>query len=140
MMQSTPSVFQQQIMDVEEQLRLAMLSADIEALENLLADDLIFTSHLGQVVSKQDDLAFHRAGVFKFQEIKPSERQIQARERLAIVSVRVWLTGIYNESPFQNDLRYTRIWCRATNSTWQVVAGHSSPVQESAYFPKPQGN
>lgn len=82
-----PSVSEQQIIDVEERLRLAMLSSDVEALDELISADVIFTSHLGQVVSKQDDLAFHRAGVFKFQTIKPSERKIKFIEGLAIVSV-----------------------------------------------------
>nr|WP_236117153.1 nuclear transport factor 2 family protein [Hassalia byssoidea] len=62
--------------------------------KSLISADLIFTSHLGQVVSKQDDLAFHRAYVFKLQTIKPSERKIKFIEGLAIVSVRVQLTGI----------------------------------------------
>jgi ketosteroid isomerase-like protein len=128
-----PSVSEQQIIDVEERLRLAMLCSDVEALDELISDDLIFTSHFGQVVSKQDDLAFHRAGVFKFQTLEPSERKINFIEGFAIVSVRVRISGISAESPFTDDLRYTRIWCRSSGS-WQIVAGHSSAVQEKSFF------
>lgn len=38
-----------QILEAEERLRLAMLGSDVAALDELLAPDLIFTSHSGTV-------------------------------------------------------------------------------------------
>jgi hypothetical protein len=46
-----------QIVEVENQLRTAMLGSDVTALDDLLAPDLIFTNHLGQLLGKDDDLA-----------------------------------------------------------------------------------
>jgi hypothetical protein len=48
------------ILELEERLRFAMCNSDIDELDNLLADNLIFTNHLGQVVSKTEDLESHR--------------------------------------------------------------------------------
>ncbi len=48
-----------QILEAEEQLRQAMLASDVNALDDLLSPELIFTNHLGQVMGKQDDLAAH---------------------------------------------------------------------------------
>jgi hypothetical protein len=42
-------------------LRAAMLSNDVDALDTLLDDDLIFTIPTGQIISKHDDLAAHRS-------------------------------------------------------------------------------
>jgi hypothetical protein len=56
------SPLQVQIVEVEDQLRTAMLCADVAALNQLLAPDLIFTNHLGQLLGKEDDLAAYRSG------------------------------------------------------------------------------
>lgn len=125
-----------QIIEVEEQLRLAMLASDVAALNQLIADDLIFTSHLGQVMSKQDDLAFHRAGHCQFQSIDHSERHIQPIGDQVLVSVRVQLAGLYGETAFTEDLRFTRLWHRSPQSLWQVIVGHSSVVQSKGNAPK----
>lgn len=119
-----------QITVAEERLRLAMLNSDTEALDELISPDLIFTNHLGQIISKQDDLELHRSGVLKFHTIEASERQVKVSGQFAVVSVRMRLSGIYSGSPFAGDFRYTRIWSLAPNGTWQIVAGHLSAVQQ----------
>ena len=119
-----------QITVAEERLRLAMLNSDVGALDELISPDLIFTNHLGQRISKQDDLELHRSGVIKFHMIEPSERQVKASAQFAVVSVRMKLSGVYGGSPFAGDFRYTRIWWLSEGDTWQIVAGHLSAVQQ----------
>ncbi len=137
MTQPLSSALEEQIIAVEEQLRLAMRSSDVAVLDHLIADDLVFTSHLGQVISKQDDLAFHQAGLCQFQTIDYSERYIQPIGDRILISVRVYLTGIYGEIPFEEDLRFTRLWQRSPQGTWQIIVGHSSVVQSNSNAPKP---
>jgi hypothetical protein len=43
-----PSSLEEQIVQVEDRLRTAMLRSDVAALDELLAPDLIFTNHLGR--------------------------------------------------------------------------------------------
>lgn len=119
-----------QIAAAEEYLRLAMLASDCSALDELISSDLIFTNHFGQVLSKQADLEMHRSGALRFHTLEPSETQVKASGQLAVVSVRMKLSGAYDGSPFSGDLRYTRVWHLMESGTWQVVAGHSSAVQE----------
>jgi ketosteroid isomerase-like protein len=118
-----------QITAVEERLRLAMLASDSRALDELISQDLIFTNHLGQALGKQADLELHRSGVLKFYTLEPSETQVKTSGQLAIISVRMQLTGSYGGVYFSTDLRFTRVWCRSTADAWQIVAGHSSAVQ-----------
>ncbi|NJR32903.1 MAG: nuclear transport factor 2 family protein, partial [Chamaesiphon sp. CSU_1_12] len=66
-----------QIVEIEERLRQAMLTSDMAELDALIAPELIFTSYLGQLVSKEQDLDMHRSGSIKIESITPSERQIQ---------------------------------------------------------------
>jgi ketosteroid isomerase-like protein len=54
--------------------------------------------------------------------------KVQADTQLAIVSVRMAVSGSYDGSSFTEDLRYTRVWRSSANGNWTIVAGHSSPV------------
>ncbi len=117
-----------QILEAEERLRLAMLNSDVKILDELLAPELIFTNHLGQVSGKQDDLAAHQSGKFNIEALTPSECHIQVLEDVAIVTVKVHLIGSYDGAGFDNDLRFTRIWTLSSRNTWQIVAAHSSAV------------
>jgi phosphoribosylformylglycinamidine (FGAM) synthase-like enzyme len=76
-----------QIAESEERLRLAMLRSDVNALNELLAPELVFTNHLGQVLTKQDDLEAHRSGTLEVKVLTPSDEHIQLVGGVAIVSV-----------------------------------------------------
>lgn len=117
-----------QIVDAEERLRTAMLHADVSSLDELLAPELIFTNHLGQLLSKENDLAAYRSGTLKVTELKPSEQQIQLNGEVAIVSVRMILAGTYDGSPANGDFRFTRVWALSPHNTWRVVAAHAGIV------------
>ena len=115
-----------QIVEVEQRLRQAMLASDVSALDELLAPELVFTSHLGQVLSKQDDLGAHQSGLVQISELTPSEQTIQVHGDVAVVAVRVHLAGSYAGTPSEADFRFTRVWARSAGGNWQVVAGHAS--------------
>jgi len=115
-----------EILAAEERLRQAMLCSDIAVLDQLLSPDLIFTSHLGQLVGKQDDLDFHRSGLFKLKELTPSEQQVQITNGIVIVSVLMHLSGSYAGAPFVENIRYTRVWSMSATKPPQVIAGHAS--------------
>jgi ketosteroid isomerase-like protein len=119
-----------QISVIEERLRLAMLASDFDTLDELISPDLIFTNHFGQVLGKQDDLESHRNGLLRMHKLEPSEMRVNASARFAVVSVRMRVTGSYGGSPFEEDLRYTRVWNRSTSGNWQILTGHSSRVHE----------
>jgi ketosteroid isomerase-like protein len=113
-----------QIINVEERLRLAMIASDVSVLDELIAPDIIITSHLGELLKKQDDLAAHASGLIKIHELEPSEQQIKLHGEVAIVSVRMQLSGRYNGSPANGDFRFTRVWAVSAIGTWHIVAAH----------------
>lgn len=49
----------------EAALRAAMLANDVDTLDTLLDDDLVFTIPSGLVISKYDDLSAHRAKLLR---------------------------------------------------------------------------
>ena len=108
-----------------------MLHSDVGVLDELIALDLIFTNHLGQLVSKRDDLAFHQSGVLKLKKFSPSEQHIQVHQGFAVVSVLMHLVGIYESKPIDLSIRYTRVWAVTPNGSMQIVAGHASAIPPS---------
>jgi len=117
-----------QILEAEEQLRTATLNSDVKVLEDLLAPDLIFTNHLGQLIGKEDDLAAHRSGILKVTELVPSEREIRLAGDVAIISVRMQLKGTYDGQPANGIFRFTRVWATTPDRKRQVIAAHSGIV------------
>ena len=117
---------QAQIIELEERLRQAMLGSDVVELDVLIAPELLFTNHLGQVFSKQEDLDAHRCGQFKFTELTPSERQIQLNDGFTVVSVLMHIVGSYQGTPVEQDIRFTRVWAVSTSGSIQIIAGHTS--------------
>lgn len=123
-MNMTPA--QAHIIALEEQLRHAMLGADVEALDRLIAPDLLFTTHMGQVIGKQQDLDMHRSGMLKLRAIEMGEHLVVADGTVGVISARINLVGSFGEAPFNLDLRCTRTWRQAANGQWQILAGHMS--------------
>jgi ketosteroid isomerase-like protein len=105
-----------------------MLDSDIVMLDKLLASELLFTNHLGQCMSKKDDLEAHRSGVLKLEQIKLSDQLLKIHNDLAIVSVRADISGRFAGEQSHSDFRFTRVWCKDSNNEWQVIAGHSSII------------
>lgn len=68
---------EEEIIKSEERLILAMLRSDVNDLDELLAPELIFTDHLGQVLTNQDNLEAHRSGTLKLEVLTPSGQHIR---------------------------------------------------------------
>jgi ketosteroid isomerase-like protein len=103
-----------------------MLNSDVTALDELLADELIFTNHLGQTMTKQDDLDAHRSGFVKIETIDLSEQRIKIAGDIAIVSVLSNICGEFGGTKAETALRFTRVWQKRASDCWQVIAAHSS--------------
>ncbi len=110
------------ILAVEDQLRDAMLAGDVAVLDKLIDDDLMFVSHLGEVVGKAQDLEMHRTRRLRITSMTPSDRRIQRLGDATVVSVRVHTTAVIDGSAVEQTFRYTRVWHRRADG-WKIVAG-----------------
>jgi hypothetical protein len=111
-------------------LRRAQLTGDVEELDRLVDDELVFTGPTGAVYGKQDDLDGHRRGIISISRLEPSEERIQHFGNIAVVNVRMEMSGTFEGAPFAGPFRYTRVW-RAQGDSWRIVAGHVSAVLEA---------
>lgn len=119
---------EQDVQRSEARLCKAMLESDLEELDALLADELVFTNHLGRTVSKQADLEAHRNGTLELESVATSDQNVITLEDAAVVTMLMSIAGRYDGSAFAADLRFTRVWRRLASGQWQVIAAHSTAV------------
>jgi ketosteroid isomerase-like protein len=110
---------------LEQDLLKAMLHSDLQKLDELIADDLIFTDHNGQLFTKALDLDAHRSGAFKIDSLEPEQQAIRLYGDTAVVSVLLRIRGKYLGNDFEGSNRYTRFWVKK-DGVWKIAAGHSS--------------
>ena len=117
----------EQIKELEEELRIAMLGGDINKLDALISDNLIFTDHTGVVFTKEMDLHAHRSGNLKIDGLYPEEQRVETYSDTAIVSVLMRIEGSVIGEAFNGNGRYTRVWVK-NHHHWTIVAGHLSMI------------
>ncbi|KVT17555.1 DUF4440 domain-containing protein [Burkholderia sp. MSMB1078WGS] len=111
----------------ETALRAAMLANDVDVLDALLDDDLVFTVPTGQVISKEDDLAAHRAKLLRLDTLDVHEMRACAIDGMILTTTRATLAGHFDGTAFAGTFAYTRLW-RRSGTNWRVIAGHASQV------------
>jgi ketosteroid isomerase-like protein len=110
------------IFAVEDELREAMLAGDVVTLDRLLDDDLMFVSHLGEVVGKEQDLSMHRSRRLQITSMTPSGRRIRRLGETTVVNVRMHTAAIVDGVAVEQIFRYTRVWHRRADG-WKIVSG-----------------
>ncbi len=111
----------------EERLRIAMMNSDTQELDKLLADDLLFISHLGQFISKKDDISAHEQRLFKLLKIDIIRQDIRIVSDIAVVVSHVEIDVMINNQTASDSLIYTRIW-QNFDDEWKIVGGQATQV------------
>lgn len=110
------------IMDLEEKLRLAMIASDVEVLNELIDDSLIFVTPDGNIATKDMDLQAHKNKIQKITKLEQSEQKIEMHDNFAVVTVKAGIKGTFAQQPIDGNYRYLRIWGNK-NGNWKIVAG-----------------
>lgn len=122
-MTKNSSVFQL-VSEHEARLINAMKSSNVDELDKLIHDDLIFSVPSGKSVDKKADLIAYRSGKMKVDVLDVLERDMVDYDSCIAVSVVVKLEGSYDGKAFNGRFRFLRVWkCEGGNC--QVITGGS---------------
>ena len=113
---------EQKILEIENQLREAMKKSDVEILEQLLHDDLLFVLPSGEVITKKTDLETHQSGNLVLEEITSSMDSIKQIDENVVVTLSSNLKGKMLEQNFEGNFRYLRVW-KMFDGQLKVIAG-----------------
>ena len=133
-----------EVRSYEEDLRVAMIESNVSKLQQLLSKDLVFINHLGQVISRDDDLQAHKDQLFTIYDIVYENQQIKllgfppTSSTVATVTTKVTIDGSFMNGPrSKSQFRFTRVWSKSEedgddgNQRLQVVNGHSCLIADT---------
>jgi ketosteroid isomerase-like protein len=122
-----------EIITAEAMLRVAQLAADVSALDELIADELLFTGPDGQLGTKAADLASHATGAVRVRQHEPEELRARSIAGAVVVTnLRTRMQVEVNGQLVNGVYRYTRVWAQEGGHPWRVVAGHVAEVHAAA--------
>lgn len=116
-----------QIIECEKVLLIAMQYGNLEKLDQLIHNDLMFVIPSGQVITKAMDLQAYRSKSMVLTSITASEQSISIFEDTATVTTTIDMKGAYLGQALDGKYKYLRIWMRF-GSSWKIVAGSSTPL------------
>ncbi|WP_293788643.1 nuclear transport factor 2 family protein [uncultured Pedobacter sp.] len=112
----------EQIILQEDSLLKAIKHGDVENLDRLLHEDLLFTLPNGVTITKAMDMENYTSGNMVVNTIMPSEQLINLIGDTAVVSVKIELNAVYHSQAVEGTFRYLRIW-KLFDREWKVIAG-----------------
>jgi ketosteroid isomerase-like protein len=119
-----------EIDQLEEAWRKAVLTANIAAMDSLLADDYMAITPNGTLQSKEQTLANLRSGATHFTAIEITDRRVRFYRATALVTSRADVSGANAGGDFSGSFRFTRVYVRNEQGKWKVVSFEASRIRE----------
>ncbi|MDZ8221779.1 MULTISPECIES: nuclear transport factor 2 family protein [unclassified Nostoc] len=118
-MDATPKA---QVIANEKNLLSAMKTNNVELLDQLLHDQLLFNGPSGETATKAMDLENYRSGNINLHTIESSDLMLNMVGDDIVVAVTVEIKGNYLGQEIDGKFRYLRVW-KLFEKNWKVIAG-----------------
>lgn len=106
----------------------ALIEADQEALDRLLADDFVLIDVLtGSEVSKAALLEIVAAGGLRFEEVNQINFRVRVYGVVAVITGQTVISGGFNGRRFEVDSRYTHVF-EEQYGGWRMVAAQGTQI------------
>jgi ketosteroid isomerase-like protein len=127
--QPANSTSEQEVRQMIEKYRAAILQRDIAALEKIWADDYVFVNAAGDVLGKTERLANIKSGTTTLDSIKHEENAtVRVYENSAVTTSRVTLKGQYSGQPISGEYRSILVWVKGSGG-WQLVSNQLTALK-----------
>jgi ketosteroid isomerase-like protein len=108
--QPANSTSEQEVRQMIEKYRTAILQRDIGMLAKIWADDYVFVNAAGDVLTKAERLANIKSGATTLDSINQEENvTVRVYQNSAVTTSRVTLKGQYSGQPISGDYRSTLV-------------------------------
>ncbi len=127
--QPATSTSEQEVRQMIEKYRTAILQRDTATLEKIWADDYVFVNASGEVLTKAQRLANVKSGATKLDSINEKENiTVRVYQNSAVATSRVTIKGKYSGQPIGGQYRSTHVWVKGPEG-WQLVANQLTALQ-----------
>ena len=120
---------EQQIKQLVDQHIAALIKADINSLENLLADDCIIIRGDGSLSTKTQEIENIKAGAVKTERIDLQDLKIRVYGHTAIATALSTFKGTTPSGTPVSSLRSTRVWVKQ-KGTWKLVSFQATRLSQ----------
>jgi ketosteroid isomerase-like protein len=120
---------EQKVLEMMRRYVEAYGANDVAALDKILADDFLFTSSRGIVVTKAQELADIRSGEMRTESATLDEVRVRVRGDAAVVTGRAALKGVWHRHDFSGQYRVTATWVKEEGH-WRLLAEHASRIPQ----------
>jgi ketosteroid isomerase-like protein len=119
---------EQDIIDCENRLLDAIRNGDINTLDELLHESLIFNIPTGQTITKEMDIENYRSGIMSVYDISTTDQTIKTVDNISTIVVTIHLKAKYADQIIDGKFRYLRVW-KLFNNSWKIIAGSGFQIQ-----------
>ena len=112
---------EQAVMQMEEDLRVAISKGDAKAYGRIVGDDYVFTNQDALVRTKAQMVSAYESGSIKYESVKLDDLKVHAYGDTAVVTGRSTVKGTDNAKDISGQFRYTRVYVKR-QGRWQLVA------------------
>lgn len=117
----------QMLKGLEDRRFQAMIDADMAALDQLLADGLVYTHSYGGSDSKATYLEGVRSKRWVYRKVERPVENIQVHGDCAIITGQSRIELIAEGKPKTLNSAYTNVWIKGPKG-WQMIAWQSTPL------------
>ncbi len=118
-----------EVLDVHKARVRALVEADLETLDQIVADDLTFTTPHGTVLTKPMVFDSVRSGKMNVSRMDVFDLVVREYGNTAILTYRTETTYTDNEVLVDGSVRSTTVYLRR-NSKWKLVAAQQSMIKD----------
>ena len=117
-----------EIRDAEAKLLSAVKNRDLESLDALIHENLLFIIPGGHTAAKAMDLEAHRSGQMQVEDISAHEQLFKVTDDTVVASVLIELKAQYQGQRIDGKYRYLRVW-KSFQGSWKIIAGSCTPTE-----------
>ncbi len=118
------ATIKQQVLETQAARFSAMITADIETLQNLLADDLTYSHATGWSETKTEHLETIKSEKVDYVSLQQKEVNVRIYDKTAVLTGDVEVKLIYQSEKKEFTLRFLEVQ-REINGAWCLVAWQS---------------
>ncbi len=119
-----------EIYQLEEIWRNAMLKADTTAMSNLLADDYIAITSAGTLQTKAEAINNLRTRRMHVTGLDVADRKIRFYGDTAVVTSQASVQATTPDGDVNGNFRYTRVYVRDSQDKWKIVSFEASRIRQ----------
>lgn len=121
---------EQQVKDLDDQYRQAVLKGDTDFMDKHTADNFISINSNGQEMTKEQVIENRKNGKTKYEAIDLKDTKVRVFGNTAIVEHSAHVKATTPNGPIDGDNRATLVWVKQGND-WKLVSFQSTPEKST---------